>query len=51
MKSRRGSLDSCFFIAVNNTFLQISQQRKHKCEGARERERETRARATERKRK
>lgn len=43
-----------FFRAVNNTFLQISQQRKHKCkreigrERDRKRERETTARETER---
>lgn len=47
MKRRRekGDMTGFFFRAVNNTFLQISQQRKHKCE------RETTARATERERK
>ncbi len=34
MKRRKGVTMTGFFFfgAVNNTFLQISQQRKHKCE-------------------
>lgn len=44
MKRRREKDDKFFFRAVNNTFLQISQQRKHKCERERERLRHTQQR-------
>lgn len=51
MKRRREKDDKFFFRAVNNTFLQISQQRKHKCERERERDYVTRNRERENKNK